>query len=219
MNQRQIDLTREDILQGLDRINELAKQSGIIVDMAIYGGAALSIAFDITRITRDVDVVVKGDTKFLRWAVTEVAKEMSWEEDWLNDAVKGFTSGSEELVPVEQYREATGGGLRVFVPTPEYIFAMKCMSMRTDIRESSDVNDIRYLATQIPIESVDQALGIVEQFYPKNLIQAKVQMGIEEIIGDFLDENKASFRFKKTPSPELEAEPPKAKKKPWFKMW
>lgn len=176
-------LTKDDILRGLDKINQKAKEAGIIVDIAIYGGAALALSFDTSRTTRDVDAVVRGNPDFLRMVVKEAAEEEGWPEDWLNDGVKGFLSGSEKMKVFDEIDASSDGGLRIYMPEPEYIFAMKCMAMRPEGFDGShDISDIEKLAKEIGIDSIDQALAIVEDFYPSAKIPAKVRFGVEEIM-------------------------------------
>src|SRR5271156_1350160 len=143
-------LTKEDILRGLSKIDVKAKESGILIDLSIYGGAALAIAFDIGRATRDVDAVVRGAPDFLRAVAADVAEEEGWPRDWLNDGVKGFLSGEEEMLLMENFPGSPRGGLRIHVPSPTYMFAMKCMAMRPEgIDGSHDISDIEGLARKI----------------------------------------------------------------------
>jgi hypothetical protein len=39
-------LGKDDILRGLRKIDTLAKEAGVIIDLAVYGGAALALIFD-----------------------------------------------------------------------------------------------------------------------------------------------------------------------------
>jgi hypothetical protein len=176
-------LTKDDILRGLRKIDVKAKESSILIDLAIYGGAALAIAFDIGRATRDVDAVVRGDPDFLRAIAADVAEEEGWPRDWLNDGVKGFLSSEEEMLLMESFPGSPRGGLRVHVPSPAYLFAMKCMAMRPEgIDGSHDVTDIEALANKIGIKNLSEALSLIEGFYPSSRIPPKVRFGVEEIM-------------------------------------
>jgi hypothetical protein len=176
-------LSKIDILRGLDRIDQEARRAGVVVDLAIYGGAALAITFDLRQATRDVDAVVSGDPAFLRGVVAEVAADYGWPPDWLNDGVKGFLSAHEKLQAVGQFQGSGQGGLRLYVPTPEYLFAMKAMAMRTGgLGAGNDVPDIEALAEILQLKQVGEALALIEDFYPAGQIPAKVRFGVEEII-------------------------------------
>ena len=176
-------LGREDILRGLRKIDVIARKSGVIIDLSVYGGAAMALAFDLRRATRDVDVVIHGSRDFLKRASAEVAAEEGWPEDWLNDGVKGFTSSNEKMRLMETFDAPASGGLRIHTPTPEYLFAMKCMAMRPEgIEGSRDISDIETLADEADIPDVETALSLVEAFYPASRIPPKVRFGVEEIM-------------------------------------
>jgi len=176
-------LSKDDILRGLENLDVKAKAAELLVDLSIYGGAALAIAFDMRLATRDVDAVVNGSPDFLRKAVAEVAEEQGWPIDWLNDGVKGFISENEKMNLMDSFRGDESCGLRISLPSPEYLFAMKCMAMRPEgIEGSSDISDIIGLAHICSIQTNEQAFGLVESFYPAKQIPAKVRFGLEEIM-------------------------------------
>ena len=176
-------LTKDDILRGLGKIDVRARDAGILIDLSVYGGAALAIAFDIGHATRDVDAVVRGAPDFLRAVAGDVAEEEGWPRDWLNDGVKGFVSGGEEMILMESFPGWPQGGLRIHVPSPAYLFAMKCMAMRPEgIDGSHDISDIEALANKIGIKSPSEALSLIEGFYPSSRIPPKVRFGVEEIM-------------------------------------
>lgn len=176
-------LSREDILRGLGRLDEIAREAGKVVEIAIYGGAALSLAFDMRVTTRDVDAVMRGATDFVRTAAARIAREQGWPRDWLNDGVKGFISPKEEMSLMAEFRAAEGSGLRIFLPSPQYLFAMKCMAMRPEgLDGSHDISDIEALAHAADVRDAAAAIELVEAFYPDRAIPAKVRFGIEEIM-------------------------------------
>ena len=84
----------------------------------------------------------------VRQAAIRVAERAGVEPDWLNDGVKGFLSNadadSKQLFGT--YPSEAEPGLRVMLPKPEYLFAMKCRAMRVGgADESADIDDIRHL--------------------------------------------------------------------------
>lgn len=178
-----LQLSREQILQGLRDIDEEARSRGVLIDLAVYGGAAMALAFDLRQATKDVDAVVRGSPDLVREVVRRIALDRGWPEDWLNDGVKGFLSSREQMAAFEEFSSDEPCGLRVYVPMPEYLFAMKCMAMRVaSIEATADADDIIALARIIGLESVEEALDLVEGFYPKRLIPPKVRFGLEELM-------------------------------------
>jgi hypothetical protein len=160
------------------------------VDIAIYGGSALILTFDLARTTRDVGIVAHGDAQYIRRAAGEIAEEMGWPDNWLNDGVKGFVSAHEDLREFACLSTSGegSGGLRLYTPTPEYLFAMKCIAMRPEGMDGShDVSDIEFLAGEIGIRDAESAFQLIEQFYPKTQIPAKTRFGVEEIMERLAD--------------------------------
>lgn len=190
-------LTKDDIVRGLRRLDRIALESGMLIELSVYGGAALAIAFDVRNATRDVDAVVNGDPVFLRESAIKVAEEEGWPVDWLNDGVKGFISQNEAMVLMNDFKAAEEGGLRVFVPTPEYLFAMKCMAMRSGQDGSHDIEDIKSLAEIARITSHEAALNLIESFYPARVISAKTRFGVEEIMQQIRDEKTTKIAVQK----------------------
>lgn len=112
-----------------------------------------------------------------------MAAEEGWPQDWLNDGVKGFTSAHEKMFLMKEFQAGPDGGLRIHLPTAEYLFAMKSMAMRPDgIEGSHDISDIDSLADEANILNFQQALELVESFYPASRIPPKVRFGLEEIM-------------------------------------
>jgi hypothetical protein len=122
----------------------------------------------------------------LRDAVAALAEEKGWPPDWLNDGVKGWLShrdaDPEAKHLFKTYPSEDEPGLRVFVASPHYLFAMKCLAMRIGgADESQDRSDIEGLARKVGIVTAEQALDIVSQYYPLSKISPKTQYGVEEI--------------------------------------
>jgi hypothetical protein len=177
-------LTRDDIRKALLRLNELAIKEKILVEMSVYGGATMVLAMEGRAMTLDVDAVVRDGKDFINKAAKIVARENGWDEDWLNDGVKGFVSSVEkmqhfDLVPVSTQEVF---GIRIQIPTPEYLLAMKCMAMRSSLDGAHDRADIRFLIKQCNLRATEDVLGLVEEFYPKKLVTPKVMYGIQEIM-------------------------------------
>ncbi len=179
-------LAKHDILRGLSKLDDKARAAGVLIDLAIYGGAVLTMVFDARLATRDVDAIVRGSPysrAFLRSAALDIALEEGWPPDWLNDRVKGFLSHNEDLVLMKGFQGSAIGGLRIYLAAPSYLFAMKCMAMRPDgIDGSHDVSDIEFLARTIGLDTPDEAFSIIEGFYPASEIPAKVRFRVEEIM-------------------------------------
>jgi hypothetical protein len=175
---------RQSLERALHELGRRAYAEGTTIEIAIYGGSALILTFDWRVATRDV---YEGDRQTVRRLAADVADEIGWDRDWLNDGVKGFLSAADND-PESKRRFATypsedEPGLRVSVANPRYLFAMKCRAMRIGgVSENPDIDDIRHLAREIGIATSADALTLVAEFYPSNLLEPKVRFGLEEIL-------------------------------------
>jgi hypothetical protein len=168
---------------------ELGRRSfhaGRTVEIAVYGGSAILLTLNREVSTRDVDAVFEMDKAFVRKLAADMAVEFGWEQTWLNDGVKGWLSALDadprSKTLFKTYPSEQEPGLRVFVAKPEYLFAMKCRAMRVGgVDSSSDLDDIKLLAQRIGITNSEQALALVEKYYPHDIIEPKTRFGLEEI--------------------------------------
>ncbi len=173
---------------ALVRLGEYAAEEGKVIEISIYGGSALLLTFDRRASTRDVDAVFDKDREFVRRAAAKVAEEFGWSRNWINDGVKGFLSARdvqpEAKTLFRSYPAGDGAGLRVFLATPSYLFAMKCLAMRLGgVEASQDVEDIRLLGRALGIDTFDEAIALVSRYYPDGRISPKTQFGLQEIFG------------------------------------
>ena len=173
-------LSKEDILLGMRRLDELASTAYKRVELSVYGGAAIVLCFNgVRQSTYDVDVVIRDGCDFVRQVAKKIADENAWPENWLNDAVKGFVAHTEDLRPLSAWGDKEIG-LVVQVAAPEYLLAMKCMSMRLDA-DSHDIEDIQTLLHVCGLSKLDDVLDLVEKFYPARQSSPKVSLGVRSL--------------------------------------
>jgi len=171
-------LGREDIRALLDDLSAELAARGARAELFLVGGAALAVAYDATRATRDLDAVfIPTDT--VRQAAAAVAQHRGLTEDWLNDAVKGFLPGPDP----DAQRFYSSDSLIVDVASPRYLLAMKLFAMKLfAARAEIDADDIILLYRNVGFTTVDEGLDLVEQAYPGRPIPAKVRFLLTEIV-------------------------------------
>lgn len=146
--------TRQQIRDLLTELGGDLNSRGIRAELFVVGGAAMSLAYNTRRTTRDVDAVFEP-TSEIRAAARRVADTHALPEDWLNDAVKGFLPGPDP----QQRAVLAAPGINVSVPSPEYLLAMKVAAARVD----RDSDDIRTLAHLCGATTADEVLTITER--------------------------------------------------------
>ncbi|MEW5692337.1 MAG: DUF6036 family nucleotidyltransferase [Candidatus Hydrogenedentota bacterium] len=166
-------LTKSRILRLLKEISRRLGRRGLTGEIVLFGGAAMTVVFSSRESTRDVDAVFRP-AKIIRDIAAQIGKERGMSETWLNDAVKGFVSdkGDHNLYYEDR-------NLKIFSASPEYILAMKCMSMR--LADSKDEEDIKYLLKRLVLTRKEDVFALIEKYYPRNRIPAKTQFALEEL--------------------------------------
>lgn len=172
------DLDREQIQALLTELGEVMAKQGLRADVFLVGGAALALAFDARRVTRDLDGVF-APAQEVRRAAAAIAQRHELDDDWLNDAVKGFLPEGQpsQRVILEQ------PGIRVSVPSPDYLLALKVVAARVD----RDVDDITFLAELCGYTTADEVLDCAQRWFPQHRIQTKAQFLVEELFQAPLD--------------------------------
>lgn len=79
----------------MSAVGRVLHARGIEGELYIVGGAAIALALDARRSTRDVDAVFEPKAAIYE-AASEVAVELDLPPGWLNDAVKASSPG---LIP------------------------------------------------------------------------------------------------------------------------
>lgn len=170
-------LTRELMLDLLGELNDELALQGVTGEVALFGGSALCLAYGLRESTHDIDAYFQP-SQSIRQAVINISKRhQGLDEDWLNDGVKGFIYTEPPLSTVWQ-----GTHLRVTVPSPEYLLAMKVASMRTE-GNSPDLQDAINLCGVLGISSSEQALAVASQWVPLNVIPLRSRYALMERLG------------------------------------
>ena len=174
---QQANLTREQILQALEALSNQLGERGIKGEICLFGGTLMVLAFSARIATKDVDAIFQP-AQTIRELARKIAQQLHLPSNWLNDGVKGYVSARHETttgnLPQFPY-------LRLTMPVPEYLLAMKCMAARIAVAESeaSDVSDIIFLIRHLKLESPEKVLTLVGQYYPANRIPPKTQYLVE----------------------------------------
>lgn len=84
----------KEITAALTALAGELERRGTSGEMYVVGGAAIALAFDERRATRDIDAVFEPKNLVYEAAAT-VAARLDLPPGWLNDAVKGFLEGED----------------------------------------------------------------------------------------------------------------------------
>jgi len=176
-NASPVALDRATILKALAALSDALKAQGVVGERCLFGGTAMVLAYSARVSTKDVDALFQP-TQPIRDLSRQIAAQLDIPESWLNDGVKGFVSDRHELIAgnLPQFPN-----LRLTMPTPEYLLAMKCMAARLGglQGEPSDVPDILFLIKHLGLRSAKDTLDLVACYYPADRVPVKTQYLIE----------------------------------------
>jgi hypothetical protein len=164
-------MEKEEIQSHLEALSMKLSMKNVAGEICLYGGAVMCLVYDARPATKDVDAVFTPASE-IRNAALLIAEECGLPEDWLNDAVKGF------LVPHGRRVFLDLPSLKVYVPEPDYLLAMKALSARVD---GADQNDVRFLVREMGLSTPEQVFDIVRKYYAHERIKPATQFFIEEI--------------------------------------
>ncbi|MDP3972960.1 MAG: DUF6036 family nucleotidyltransferase [Candidatus Nanopelagicales bacterium] len=166
-------LSRYEIIRLLEELGADLSAHGMKAQLFIVGGAAMTLAFNTRRLTRDVDGVFEPKSVVHAAARRIAARHEGLPDDWLNDAVKGLLPGPdpEARVIIDQ------PGVSVSVPSARYLLALKVQAARID----RDDDDIRFLARQCRASSADEVLSIAENVLGSKRLLPKSQFIVQQI--------------------------------------
>jgi len=164
-------MTADEITKYLTELNNELRLMNIKGEVSLYGGAVMCLVYDARPATKDVDAVFRPASE-MRTAIAKIAERNHLDESWLNDGVKGY------LVTHDQRVLFDLSNLKIFVPEPDYLLAMKAISARAD---TFDREDVMTLIDILELKAPAEVFSIVEKYYPRQQIKPATQYFIEEL--------------------------------------
>ena len=128
-------LNRQCILDALQERSRRLAEHRTQAELCLFGGAAMILAFQSRQTTKDIDAIFVPSST-VRQLAEEIGRERGYEAGWFNDGVKGFVSdrGQHTAANLPQFPH-----LRIMMPVPAYLLAMKCLVARAGTGEATDV--------------------------------------------------------------------------------
>lgn len=146
---------------------------GASAQLFVVGGAAMALAYDRDRFTRDVDAIFVPAPEVRRIAA-EMSGPHGLEPDWLNDAAKAFLPGADNQ-PITAFETAS---LLVQVASPEYLLAMKLHASRDD----RDLDDAALLFKRLGYATAQECIDLLAERYPTGQLLPRHRYIAEEVV-------------------------------------
>jgi hypothetical protein len=165
------ELSRSDVEAAFREMGEILLRDCKTVEIAVYGGAAIMLQFNVSFRTADVDATVEsGDHGAVMRAANVVATKRGWLRSWFSEAVANYVGAPGGLSLHGGYPSDTRVGLRVYVARPDYLLAMKLRAMRVGRRDEADAV---MLARASGITTFDGMRALLDRYFPKEPADAR----------------------------------------------
>jgi len=175
-------LSRDALLEAFQDMSDELGRRGVTGELCLLGGAVMVLAFAARPSTKDVDAIFQP-TSIIREAARQIGEAHGFPVHWLNDGAKGFVSARHETIPggLPQFPH-----LRLTMPVPEYLLAMKCLASRIGAveGEADDVSDIVFLIRHLRLKSADAVMEIVAAYYHQDKVPMKAQYLVEGLFAE-----------------------------------
>lgn len=167
-------LDRRAIEDAFGRLGDRLARRGVVADVYVFGGAAMALAYDARRATRDIDAVFEPHGIVVEEA-RAVARDLGLPDWWLNQQASAYVApGGDPSAP----RVFDHPGLRVAAASPEHLLAMKVLAARR-----RDGDDVRFLIQRLGLTSVEQVLAVCADVFPDEPVPERARLVLEDALG------------------------------------
>lgn len=165
-------LDRAAITAALRRLGDRLAFRGVVADLYVFGGAAMALAYDLRRSTRDIDALFHPHGVVLAEAQS-VALELGLPRWWLNEQASAYVSpGGDADAPLVFDHP----GLRVHAASAPHLLAMKVLAGRR-----RDADDIRMLADHLGLRTAPQVRQVCETTFPEEPLPTRSELLLDEL--------------------------------------
>ncbi len=165
-------LDRAQIQDLFRKLAERLQKRGVVGEIYVIGGAAMALAYDAGRATRDIDAVFVPHGIVLEEALA-LAAELGLPRWWLNDQASAYIApGGDPDAP----RSFDHPNLRVMTASPEHLLAMKAMAARR-----RDTDDLQLLVDRLGLISSQQVVELCRRVFPDEELPDRARFVLEDL--------------------------------------
>jgi Nucleotidyltransferase of unknown function (DUF6036) len=166
-------LGRKEIEHVLRTLGERLARRGVTAEIYVFGGAAMALAYDSRRATRDIDAVFVPHGVVLEEA-RKVGEQLGLPSWWLNEQASAYVApGGDPDAP----RIFDHPGLRLTAASPRHLLAMKVLASRPP-----DADDIALLVKSLGLQTVDEILSLCADVFPDEPPPVRARKLLEDIL-------------------------------------
>lgn len=167
-------MSRSDIENAFRLLGERLARRGVVADLYIIGGAAMAMAYDSRRATRDIDAIFEPQGIVVEEA-DRVARDLGLPPWWLNQQASVYAAADRDPGAPRVFDHP---GLRVAAASAEHMLAMKVLAGR-----QRDVEDIAVLVSCLGLGTVADVLIICAHVFPDEPVPDRARLLLEDVLG------------------------------------
>lgn len=177
--------------EALTRLAMLAREREIDLQLTIYGGTVMMLAYNARPATKDIDAIFRPRDE-VEPLVKQVAQELELNDDWLNDDVKMWVgeNETEALIPFEEV--AGIAGIPAKRPSAKYLLAMKARAARLPLPgQRGDYEDLVFLLRHTQTRTMEEVDKLVERYFLQDCLPEDKRTVVEAVLKDAFPPEKS----------------------------
>jgi len=177
-------MDKQLIFRALRLLAEYTQMEGICLEIGIYGGTAMMLAYNNSNrdITKDIDAAFK-DQSSVAPLIQKVADDLDLHENWMNEEVRMFLAETKGNMRLLKVKELEHPNLIITVPTASYLLAMKCRACREPLPGyAGDYEDITFLLKKMEIQSVEQIQEHIDRYFVDEPLSEETRIVLSGIL-------------------------------------
>jgi hypothetical protein len=177
-------LDKNTILAAFRRLASRLQRHHAVVNVYLFGGGAMVVAFDAREATQDLDARFTSTSAAFR-EIHAVADEMGLPRWWLNEQGTAYLPRHDEPHALPVYDHPN---LRVMRASDRHLLAMKAAASR---RNTRDVKDIATLSDRLGLNTPEDVVRVHNEVFPDHPLRADKVAVIAEALGAGRGEGKS----------------------------
>lgn len=153
-------LGRDELLEAFGRLARHLRHDRVVGHVYLVGGAAMALAYDADRVTRDADSLIVDAHGPVTDGALRLADELDLPRSWLNEHASAYIPrGTDAAAPVV----FDDPHLKVTAASPAFVLAVKARAARP-----RDLADITRLARLLDVTTLAEIVALHDQVFPGN---------------------------------------------------
>ena len=167
-------LDHDSLHRALTLLGERLVGRGVVADIYVVGEAAMMLAYDSRRATRDVDALFTPHGIVLEEAQL-VARQLGLPDSWINEQASVYISTKPDLQARLVFEHL---GLRVTAASPEHLLVMKILSAR----RFADFDDTVALLRLLDTKDIQEIESLCKDVFPQEPLSDRGRLFAEDAL-------------------------------------